>query len=363
MLKALDVALGRKGEILLVPDLGEVLLPAFQLLVDRLQAFELRHRVGKLPCRLAVDPVRHADPQGIEAGEDVELRDREIGEPVHIGRVASGHAVEPTAATRPPGGGAVLLALVAQPLAGLVQQFRGEGPLADAGGIGLNDADDAHNVLGAEPDAVAGARGERGRAGDVGEGPMVEVEHGALGALADDLPIVGQGFYQAPIHVPDWFKAEDDPAATYSFGAQVAVVEVDPDTGKIKLTEMVNAHDVGIMINPMAVEGQVHGGVAQGIGYALGEELLYINGRLQNQTFVDYRLPTTMDVPSITTKIVETVDPEGPFGAKGVGEPAAAATAPAIANAIFDAVGIRIKELPITAEKVLKALKEKKSAP
>lgn len=97
-----------------------------------------------------------------------------------------------------------------------------------------------------------------------------------------------------------------------------------------------------------------------GLGYGLYEELVLEKGRLLNPNFADYALPTALDMPPVDTLIVETVDPEGPFGAKGMAEPANNPTAPAIANAVYDAVGVRIKDLPITAEKVLKALKEKR---
>ena len=106
-------------------------------------------------------------------------------------------------------------------------------------------------------------------------------------------------------------------------------------------------------------EGQIEGAVVQGIGYALMEGLTLQNGRVVNDGFLDYKIPTIGDIPEIKTILVETGDPHGPFGAKGIGEPGLVPTAPAIANAIYNAIGIRIKELPITPEKILKALKEK----
>ncbi len=116
------------------------------------------------------------------------------------------------------------------------------------------------------------------------------------------------------------------------------------------------ANDVGRAINPMAVEGQIEGGAQMGLGYALTEELLIEAGRVLNPNLLDYRLFTAADMPEIETIIVETDDPGGPFGAKGVGEMGGTPTAAAIANAIYDAIGVRLTELPMTPERVLAAL-------
>jgi 4-hydroxybenzoyl-CoA reductase alpha subunit len=145
---------------------------------------------------------------------------------------------------------------------------------------------------------------------------------------------------------------------TYSFGAQAAEVEVDMETGKVDVLGIAAAHDVGKAINPSLVEGQIDGGVSMGMGYALFEELQLQDGVTQNSNFHRYKLVNSTEMPPVKTIIVETMDPDGPFGAKGIGEPTTIPTAPAIANAIFDAVGVRIKELPITPEKIIKALKE-----
>ncbi|MCK5349556.1 MAG: xanthine dehydrogenase family protein molybdopterin-binding subunit, partial [Desulfobacula sp.] len=111
--------------------------------------------------------------------------------------------------------------------------------------------------------------------------------------------------------------------------------------------------------NPLLLEGQVYGGVVMGLGYALSEEVVHKNGENMNANFRDYKLFTAKDAVKIKAPILETPDKEGPFGAKGIGEPGCVPTAPAIANAIYDAVGVRIKDLPITPEKVLAALKKK----
>lgn len=143
--------------------------------------------------------------------------------------------------------------------------------------------------------------------------------------------------------------------------AVFAEVEVDTETGEVKLLKVVLAHDIGRAINPMTVEGQLEGGIVQGIGYALTEDYL-INkdtGVLETDNFPSYKIPSSLDLPEIEVIVIEQPVASGPYGAKSVGESPMNAIAPAIANAVYDAVGIRVKDLPITPEKVLKALKAK----
>ena len=128
------------------------------------------------------------------------------------------------------------------------------------------------------------------------------------------------------------------PYATYAFAAQMAEVEVDLDLGTVKVLQIVAAHDVGKAINPIQVEGQIHGGIAQGIGFALMEE--FIPGRTEN--LHDYLIPTVGDVPPIETILIEDPEPLGPFGAKGIGEPALIPTAPAILGGVHHATGVRL---------------------
>ncbi len=151
---------------------------------------------------------------------------------------------------------------------------------------------------------------------------------------------------------------------SYSFGACVAEVNVDTQTGHIKLLNVWGAHDCGKAINPLAVEGQLEGSWHMGIGQAISEEMIYYKGLIVNNSFLDYKIPTSLDTPDIHTNIIETNDPEGPFGAKECGEGALHPVIPAIANAIYDAVGIRITKLPIKSEDVLRLMKEvKKETP
>jgi CO/xanthine dehydrogenase Mo-binding subunit len=156
--------------------------------------------------------------------------------------------------------------------------------------------------------------------------------------------------------------------ATYSvpcfispFGAQFAEVEVDTETGEVRVLKMVAASDVGRAINPKSVEGQLEGGIHLGIGYTLCEELKLDpeNGAVLNPNFMDYKLMRSSDMPEIEVIIVEPVDPNSAYGVKGVGEMSAIPTAPAVRNAIFNATGAKVFSLPLTSERVLAAIKEK----
>ena len=134
-------------------------------------------------------------------------------------------------------------------------------------------------------------------------------------------------------------------------------MEVDENTGEVTVLGWTTAQDAGFAINPLAVAGQMQGGSTQGLGIALWEEMMYDDkGRLLNPSFLDYRLPTALDVPNIETRIVEVPSEDGPYGARGVGEPSIIAGAAAIANAVEDATGARVTEVPITPERILRAL-------
>src|SRR5690606_22261448 len=185
-------------------------------------------------------------------------------------------------------------------------------------------------------------------------GPGGEVRPIALRELPADARrdvAIGRGSFDPPT-VPLDADGQGVPYATYGFAAQVAEVEVDTTLGLVKPLHIHAAHDVGRAINPTLTEGQVHGGIAQGIGLALMEE--YVSGRTDN--LHDYLIPSAGDVPPISVLLVEDAEPLGPYGAKGVGEPALVATAPAILNAVRMATGVRITELPATPDRVLAAL-------
>ncbi|KKL61394.1 hypothetical protein LCGC14_2195740, partial [marine sediment metagenome] len=171
------------------------------------------------------------------------------------------------------------------------------------------------------------------------------------------MPIVGRGSWMAPATEPTTLLKEDGNfAPNYSFMTQAAEVEVDLRTGKVKLLKMVTAHDCGRPINPMLVEGQLEGSVVGGMGQALYEEVIVEKGQVMNPSFLDYGFPTFMEMPEIESIEVETDDPIGPFGAKEAGEGTQLSPAPAIANAIYDAIGVDFMALPITPEKILEAL-------
>jgi 4-hydroxybenzoyl-CoA reductase subunit alpha len=176
--------------------------------------------------------------------------------------------------------------------------------------------------------------------------------HGAL---------VAQGIYSPPEDARGGkFKgAGVGPSPSYSYSAQVAEVTVDPDTGHVRVDKIVAAHDCGKALNPPAVEGQVIGSVYMGFGQAMQEEMIWEGARLMNPSLLEYRIPTTLENPEIECIIVESNDPEGPFGAKEAGEGSLAATIPAIANAIYDAVGVRLNTVPFSREAVLEALEKK----
>lgn len=174
--------------------------------------------------------------------------------------------------------------------------------------------------------------------------------------------ILGEGWYDPPTQLVDKDTYKGNISAAYGFGAQMAEVEVDTETGKVRVLRLACANDVGHAINPMAVEGQIEGGAQMGLGYALTEELIVKDGKVLNPDLLDYRLFTSADMPIIETHIIETDDPGGPFGAKGVGEMGGTPTAAAIANAIYDAIGVRMTQLPMTPERVLAALDAKAKA-
>jgi 4-hydroxybenzoyl-CoA reductase alpha subunit len=175
------------------------------------------------------------------------------------------------------------------------------------------------------------------------------------------MPIVGRGSWMAPASEPTTlFKEAGNFAPNYSFMTQAAEVEVDLLTGKVKLLKMVTAHDCGRPINPMLVEGQLEGSVVGGMGQALYEDVIVEKGQVMNPSFLDYGFPTFLEMPEIEAIEVETNDPIGPYGAKEAGEGTQLSPAPAIVNAIYDAIGIDFMELPITPEKILDALEEKR---
>src|SRR5262252_2676162 len=176
--------------------------------------------------------------------------------------------------------------------------------------------------------------------------------------------LTGTGSYAPPMEARGGQHkgAGVGPSPAYSYSAQVAEVSVDEETGVVTVHKIWAAHDCGRALNPVAVEGQVIGSVWMGLGQALQEEMIWKDGLMMNPGLLEYRSPSSVESPEIECIIVESIDPEGPFGAKEAGEGSLAATIPAISNAIYDAVGIRLREVPFTPERVLAALRAKRGA-
>ncbi|MEX2446564.1 MAG: xanthine dehydrogenase family protein molybdopterin-binding subunit [Dehalococcoidia bacterium] len=148
-------------------------------------------------------------------------------------------------------------------------------------------------------------------------------------------------------------------AEATGFAAQIAEVEVDPETGAVRVLNFTSAHDVGRILNPVGHQGQINGGIVQGLGFALMEELRVEDGRVTTLSFGDYKIPSIADIPPLQTVLVESDDGVGPYQVKGIGENSNTPVAAAIANAVADAVGVRIRDLPVTSEKVYAALKQR----
>ncbi|UCG66034.1 MAG: molybdopterin-dependent oxidoreductase [Deltaproteobacteria bacterium] len=192
----------------------------------------------------------------------------------------------------------------------------------------------------------------------------LEIKDGVVYDVKDRSTNIRVGDLMRKVQIEDLSRCEQiignasgvAPAMPPTFGAHFAEVEVDMETGEVYVVRLVGAFDVGRAINPAHVEGQIIGGETMGIGYALTEGLIIEDGKIVNNNFTDYRMLRACDVPQIDAIIVESNEPTGPFGAKGIGESTMVGTAAAIANAIYDAIGVRMKELCITQEKILEAI-------
>ncbi len=215
----------------------------------------------------------------------------------------------------------------------------------------------ASGLLGCKPDKVESASGYYRSNSD----PRRSVSYHEVveTAYSQGLQLREAGTFTAP-------KCEYDPETCqgttylqYTYGAVTAEVDVDTETGQVQVLKMVTAYDVGKAINPLSLEGQIEGGTVQGLGYGLMEELIHKEGIVLNPNLADYYIPTSLDTPEIKTIIVEYPGPLGPYGAKAMGEPPIVLPAPAIANAIDNAVGVRLYEIPATPERVLKGLNRK----
>ena len=167
--------------------------------------------------------------------------------------------------------------------------------------------------------------------------------------------LVAEAFYDPPTTMLDK-DLRGNVSATYGFAAQAVVLDVEEATGAIRVRRVVSAHDVGRALNPLAAEGQIHGGIHMGLGYALAERLVVENGQVLTASFMDYAILRAEDMPELVVRLIESHEAEGPFGAKGLGESGVIPVSAAVANAVHDAVGVRFTELPITPARVRAAL-------
>jgi CO/xanthine dehydrogenase Mo-binding subunit len=163
--------------------------------------------------------------------------------------------------------------------------------------------------------------------------------------------LVAEAFYDPPTEMLDK-DLRGNVSASYGFAAQAVMLDVDVTTGQVRVRRVVSAHDVGRALNPLAAEGQVHGGIHMGLGYALSERLVVEGGQIFTSSFMDYAILRADDMPDITVRFIESVDAEGPFGAKGLGESGVIPVSAAVANALKDALGVAFTELPITPARI-----------
>jgi len=177
-------------------------------------------------------------------------------------------------------------------------------------------------------------------------------------SASDGLPLYHVALFKAPFrNLTQYERIEGQVFPDFTFGTHAAEVAVDEETGEVQVLKLISCFDVGRAINPSSVEGQLEGGAIYGMGYGLMEEVIMEKGVTLTPSFSEYLLPTSMDVPDVETILIESGEGVGPFGAKGVGEPSVCSVAPAISNAVYDAIGVRIYDLPLTPEKIVRAIK------
>jgi 4-hydroxybenzoyl-CoA reductase subunit alpha len=196
---------------------------------------------------------------------------------------------------------------------------------------------------------------------DLPDGPNLTFREASRIAFLERGSIVGTGKYRPPPLGGSFKGATVGTSPAFGCSAQVAEVSVDLETGQVTLEKITGAHDCGFAINRTQVEGQMQGAMMMGTGEALMEQIIYDNkGRVVNANLAEYKIPTALDMPHLEAIIVESNEPHGPYGAKEVGEGAIMPTIPAILNAICDATGVRIEELPVTPERLVAAMQRVK---
>jgi len=229
-------------------------------------------------------------------------------------------------------------------------------------GVELPDADEAAASGHVDGQILRGSVLQSRKAETVKD--HMSFEEAVVAAIDFHGGLTGTGSYSPPVEARGGKHkgAGVGPSPAYSYSAQVAEVSVDEETGVVTVHKIWAAHDCGRALNPVAVEGQVIGSVWMGLGQAVQEEMIWKDGLMMNPGLLEYRSPSSAESPEVECIIVESIDPEGPFGAKEAGEGSLAATIPAISNAIYDAVGVRLREAPFTPERVLAALRAKRGA-
>lgn len=216
----------------------------------------------------------------------------------------------------------------------------------------------AGEILGLEPERLDLV--DREVVDKEGTGKSLPLKEVVKACASDGLPLFHVALFKAPFrNVAQFERIEGQVFPDFTFGTHGVEVAVDEETGKVQVLRLISSFDVGRAINRLSVEGQIEGGAIYGMGYALTEEVILNQGITMTPSFSEYLLPTSMDVPELETVLIESGDGVGPFGAKGIGEPSVCSVAPAICNAVYDAIGVRIYDLPLTPEKVLKAIKAK----
>jgi len=191
-----------------------------------------------------------------------------------------------------------------------------------------------------------------------GLGESLPLEKVVKACVSDGLPLYHLGLFKAPFRdLAEFDRIKGKVFPDFTFGSHAAEVAVDEETGKVELLKLVSCYDVGKAINPSSVEGQMEGGGVYGVGYALTEDVVLENGVTLTPSFSEYLIPTSLDVPDVETIILESGEGLGPFGAKGIGEPSLCSVAPAIVNAVHDAIGVRIYDLPASPERIVMSMK------
>ena len=190
------------------------------------------------------------------------------------------------------------------------------------------------------------------------QGGEIAYEDVVKEALVDTGTITVKGTFTVPREYQGgkFHGAAVGPSMAYSYAAVAVEVEIDEITGRVRIEKIWAAHDCGYALNPLSVEGQIQGAVWMGLGQAVSEETRYIKGLPVGPNVLDYRVPTIKDSPDIEVRIVESVDPNGPFGAKEASEGALACVLPAVASAVYDAIGIRINDMPLNPERIIDAM-------